>query len=54
MTAATAMTMEDRIERIDILLCILFHGLTSHPLANTLIPPDQLAQLKALLPRDDA
>lgn len=37
--------------RIDTLLCILFGGLTSHPLANTLIPPAELEQLKALLPQ---
>jgi hypothetical protein len=43
-------TMEKRIERIDILLCILFGGLTSHPLANTLVPPAELAELKRILP----
>ena len=38
--------------RIDMLLCILFGGLTSHPLANTLIPPKELELLKSLLPQD--
>jgi hypothetical protein len=45
-------TVEERMERIDTLLCILFSGLTSHPLANTLIPPAELAQLRAMLPKD--
>lgn len=45
------MTVEERMERIDTLLCILFGGLTSHPLANTLIPPAELAALKAMLPQ---
>lgn len=44
------MTVEERLARIDTLLCILFGGLTSHPLANTLIPPAELAMLKAMLP----
>jgi len=38
--------------RIDTLLCILFSGLTSHPLANTLIPPKELEELRAMLPKD--
>ena len=46
------MTADDRMKRIDTLLCILFAGLTSHPLATTLIPPEQLAQLKAILPQE--
>ncbi len=46
------MTPDDRMKRIDTLLCILFAGLTSHPLATTLIPPEQLAQLKAILPQE--
>jgi len=45
-------TVEERMARIDTLLCILFSGLTNHPLANTLIPPSELAQLRAMLPRD--
>jgi hypothetical protein len=43
-------TLEKRILRIDTLLCILFGGLTSHPLANTLVPPAELAELRRLLP----
>jgi hypothetical protein len=46
------MTLEERVLRIDTLLCILFNGLTSHPLANQLIPPDELKQLRAILPQD--
>jgi hypothetical protein len=42
--------MEQRLVRIDTLLCILFGGLTSHPLANTLVPPAELAELKRILP----
>lgn len=49
--ATDSMTLEERMIRIDTLLCILFGGLTSHPLANTLIPPAELEQLKALLPQ---
>lgn len=45
-------TVEERLARIDTLLCILFQGLTSHPTANMLIPPKELAELRALLPRD--
>lgn len=43
--------MEQRLVRIDTLLCILFGGLTSHPLANTLVPPAELAELKRILPQ---
>jgi len=46
------MTIDDRMMRIDTLLCILFSGLVAHPLATTLIPPEQLAQLKAILPQE--
>lgn len=46
------MALEDRMVRIDTLLCILFAGLTSHPMAKALIPEAELAQLKALLPSD--
>ena len=45
-------TVEERMARIDTLLCILFSGLTSHPLANTLIPPKELEELRAMLPKD--
>jgi len=44
------LTTEQRLVRIDTLLCILFGGLTSHPLANTLVPPAELAELKPILP----
>ena len=46
------MSTEDRLLRVDTLLCILFSGLTSHPLANTLVPPAELEKLRALLPRE--
>lgn len=46
------MTIDDRMMRIDTLLCILFAGLCNHPLATTLIPPAELAQLKAILPKE--
>lgn len=46
------MTLEQRMVRIDTLLCILFSGLTSHPMATALIPEDELAQLRAILPQD--
>ena len=45
-------TVEERMARIDTLLCILFQGLVSHPLANTLIPPKELEMLRAMLPKD--
>lgn len=48
--ASEDITMERRIIRIDTLLCILFGGLTAHPLANTLVPPAELAELRRLLP----
>jgi hypothetical protein len=48
--ATQDLTMEQRLVRIDTLLCILFGGLTSHPLANTLVPPAELAELKRILP----
>lgn len=44
-------TSEERLARIDVLLCLLFKGLTSHPLASTLIPPAELAELRAILPQ---
>ena len=43
------MTIDDRIKRIDSLLCILFGGLVRHPMANTLVPPDELHELQRLL-----
>jgi hypothetical protein len=46
-------TVEERMARIDTLLCILFQGLTSHPLANTLIPPKELELLRAMLSQTD-
>lgn len=45
-------TQARRLERIDTLLCILFHGLLNSPLAPTLIPPDQIAELRAILPTE--
>ena len=48
---AAPMSTEERLIRVDTLLCILFAGLTSHPLASTLVPPAELAQLRAILPR---
>lgn len=45
-------TDAERLVRIDTLLCVLFAGLTAHPLATTLIPPAELAQLRAILPTD--
>lgn len=48
--ARQEMTAQERLVRIDTLLCILFGGLTSHPLANTLVPPAELAELKRILP----
>jgi len=46
------MTVDDRMMRIDTLLCILFGGLVAHPLASSIIPPEQIAQLKAILPQE--
>jgi hypothetical protein len=46
------MTLEQRMERIDTLLCILFSGLVNHPMAKAMIPENELAQLRALLPQD--
>jgi hypothetical protein len=43
------LTLEQRITRCDTLLCILFGGLVRHPLANTLLPPEELAELRKLL-----
>jgi hypothetical protein len=45
------MTLEERMMRIDTLLCILFGGLVAHPLATTLVPPDELDKLRAILPK---
>lgn len=49
--ARQEITVEQRLIRIDTLLCILFGGLTSHPLANTLVPPAELEELKRILPK---
>ena len=46
------MTLEERVMRCDTLLCILFGGLVNHPLATTMIPPRELAQLRAILPQE--
>lgn len=41
--------MEQRVLRIDTLMCVWFGGLLRHPLANTLLPPDELGELRKLL-----
>ena len=46
------LTIEQRIERIDTLLCILFGGLVANPLAPNLIPYKELEMLRAMLPKD--
>lgn len=51
-TTESDMTTEQRMMRIDTLLCILFGGLVNHPLATTLVPPAELEQLKRILPQD--
>jgi hypothetical protein len=43
------MTLEQRVMRVDTLLCVLFGGLCRHPLANTMLPPEELAELRKLL-----
>lgn len=43
------LTLEQRVARVDTLLCVLFGGLVRHPLANTLLPPEELAELRKLL-----
>lgn len=47
--AVQEMTMEQRVLRIDTLMCVWFGGLLRHPLANTLLPPDELGELRKLL-----
>jgi hypothetical protein len=51
-TTTPEITLEDRMVRIDTLLCILFSGLVNHPMAKAMIPDNELAQLRALLPQD--
>lgn len=51
-TMSPELSLEDRMVRIDTLLCILFAGLTSHPMAKSLIPEAELEQMRALLPKD--
>jgi len=46
------MTSDERLMRVDTLLCILFGGLVNHPLATTLVPPEELEQLKRILPQE--
>lgn len=46
---AQNLTLEQRMARVDSLLCILFGGLVRHPLANTLLPPEELAELRNML-----
>ena len=43
------LTLEQRVMRVDTLLCVLFGGLVRHPLANTLVPPEELGELRGLL-----
>ena len=43
------MSDHDRIIRIDALLCLLVGGIVSHPLATTMIPPVELAQLRTFV-----
>jgi len=49
MVLAQDLTLEQRVARIDTLLCVLFGGLARHPLANTLLPPEELAEMRKLL-----
>lgn len=44
-----ALTLEQRLLRVDTLLCVLFGGLVRHPLANTMLPPEELNELRKLL-----
>jgi hypothetical protein len=44
-----SLTLEQRIMRVDTLLCVLFGGLVRHPLANTMLPPEELNELRKLL-----
>lgn len=46
---AQTLTLEQRVERIDVLLCVWFGGMLRHPLANTMLPPEELAELRKLL-----
>lgn len=48
------LTLEQRVERIDTLLCILFSGLVANPLAPNLIPPEELEMLRAMLPHGES
>lgn len=43
------LTLEQRVARIDVLLCVFFGGVLRHPLANTLLPPEELTELRKLL-----
>jgi hypothetical protein len=43
------LTLEQRLLRVDTLLCVLFGGLVRHPLANTMLPPEELNELRKLL-----
>ena len=52
MLAPEGITLEERIMRLDTLMCILFGGLVAHPLASSLIPPAELDKLRALLPKE--
>lgn len=44
-----SLTLEQRVMRVDTLLCVLFGGLVRHPLANTMLPPEELNELRKLL-----
>lgn len=48
-TLDTILEMSERMQRVDTLLSLLFEGLVAHPLATTMIPPDQLEQLRKIL-----
>jgi hypothetical protein len=50
--APEGITLEERIVRLDTLMCILFGGLVAHPLASSLVPPAELDRLRALLPKE--
>ena len=46
---AQDLTLEQRVMRVDTLMCIMFGGMLRHPLANTLLPPEELTELRKLL-----
>jgi hypothetical protein len=46
------LTLEQRIIRLDMLMCLFFGAIIQHPMATSLVPPAELEKLREILPNE--